>query len=273
MLGTRSSRSQSSSWVNERGAISPGERGRMPFGFSELGPSSPRRYFSSRWRFVSENGAACGTVYSGGTVKHDRQGSQSSQAEIVPPDQVPGLERQIGQPSQDGFKGDLALEPRQRSAEAKMRGPSERYVAVVLARDVQAVRIGETLRIAVGSAHYRNHRLALPDLSSAHFEICTGQPRGMLARALVAQEFFHRGRDQGRILSQLLQLVRIAEQAQHAVADQVCGRLLATHHGDDHVGDHLFFGQPGALDFGGHERVDQAVARAFALFADRGAEV
>ena len=76
----------------------------MRLGFPEVGPSSPRRYLSSRLRWASENGAASGILSSGrgwsdrirgGRLisKHDRQGSQTSQAEVVPPHQGLRLER------------------------------------------------------------------------------------------------------------------------------------------------------------------------------------
>jgi len=40
------------------------------------------------------------------------QGSQASQAEIVPPDQGLRLERQVRQTPQDGFKRNLTLKTR-----------------------------------------------------------------------------------------------------------------------------------------------------------------
>ncbi len=65
----------------------------------------------------------------------------------------------------------------------------------------------------------------------------------------------------------------MAQQTQHTVADQVRRCLLAAYHGNDHVGDHLFFSQPGAFDLSAHQRLNQAVARVFVLFADGGSEV
>ena len=65
----------------------------------------------------------------------------------------------------------------------------------------------------------------------------------------------------------------MAEQGEHAVADQVGGRLLAADHGHDRVGDHLVIGKSVTIDLGGPERVDQALGGLNPVSAYRLAEV
>ena len=72
---------------------------------------------------------------------------------------------------------------------------------------------------------------------------------------------------------QLLHLVAVAQQREHAVADQIGGRLLSSHHGHNRVGDHLLFAEPIPIDFRRHQRVDQPITWMLLVLADGGAEV
>ncbi len=94
-------------------------------------------------------------------------------------------------------------------------------------------------------------------------------PAGVLAGTLVAQQLFDGGLQDGVIGLQPLEGRRILEQREQAVADQVGGRLLSADHGDDGIGDYFFVGKPVAIDLGGHQRVNEALARTAAEFVNR----
>lgn len=76
-----------------------------------------------------------------------------------------------------------------------MGGPAEREMAIVLAREVEAIWVGETLGIAVASAHDGDNCLTLADGFATEFEIGWGKARSVLARAFKAQEFLDGGND------------------------------------------------------------------------------
>ena len=80
------------------------------------------------------------------------------------------------------------------------------------------------------------------------------------------------GRTSGSV-AQALQVGRVAQQGEHAVADQVRRGLQAADHRDDAVGHHLLVGEPVAVHLGGQERADQPVARVAPLLADGVVEV
>ena len=77
---------------------------------------------------------------------------------------------------EQGLEGDLALDPRERGAEAEVGRPPEGDVAVVLAGEVEPVGIREPFGVAVGRAHDRDHRLALADHAVAEDR----RPRGAI---------------------------------------------------------------------------------------------
>ena len=71
-----------------------------------------------------------------------------------------------------------------------MRAKSKGHVTIVLATDVQPIRIRKAFWISIGRTHHRDHSLPLADLPAADLEIFRRQASGMLAWTLVAQQFF-----------------------------------------------------------------------------------
>ena len=67
--------------------------------------------------------------------------------------------RRFGKRSNSSDQGHLGLQPGQRRADADVGAAAERHVRPVLAADVEAVRVVEHLRIAVGGAQREGHRL------------------------------------------------------------------------------------------------------------------
>jgi len=168
---------------------------------------------------------------------------------------------QVGEPPQQRREGDLALDPGQRRSEAEVRGPAEGEVTVVGPAEIEAVGVGKASGIAVGGPHHGDDGLAAADELVAEDDVLGRQASGVLAGTLVAQQLLDRGRDQRRVAPQALELVGMAQQRQHAVADQVRGRLLPPHHRDDAIGDHLVLGEPVTVHLGGEQGRHQTLAR------------
>jgi hypothetical protein len=92
------------------------------------------------------------------------QRCKTSQPEIFAPDKwCVRLQSQILGSSRQRFKCQLPFDSRQRGPETKVAGPAKRQVPVVRARDVEAIRIGEPIRIAIAGGHDRNYRLTFAD--------------------------------------------------------------------------------------------------------------
>src|SRR5438105_617447 len=130
-----------------------------------------------------------------------------------------------------------------------MGSPTERKMSIVRTSDIQTVRIRKSLWVAVASRHHCDYRLTLSYAPSAKNCVFRGQTCRMLAGAFVTQQFFNSCRNHGQIAAELFELVGVAQQGKDAVADEVCGGLLTSHHGYNAVRYHLFLGQTVALNF------------------------
>ena len=62
---------------------------------------------------------------------------------------------------------------------------------------------------------------------------------------------------------QLLQLVWMAQEGEQAIADQIGGRFLASHHGENGIGNNLLLAQAVAVHFGSDQGADEAFAGVF----------
>ena len=80
---------------------------------------------------------------------------------------------------------------------------------------------GETLGIAVGGADRGDHQRVPGDGLSSQLYFTLRDPGGTLHRAVVAQQLLDRARQQRWIFAQSIQLIRMLEQGEEPVADQV----------------------------------------------------
>src|SRR4030081_3839975 len=92
--------------------------------------------------------------------------------------------------------------------------------------EVQAVGVGELVRIAIGSTEERQHALALPDSVPAQVEVLRGHPRRQLDRAVPAQQLFDGRLDQLWLLAEEGELLPVPEERQGAGRDHVAGGLV-----------------------------------------------
>lgn len=123
--------------------------------------------------------------------------------------------------------GHLRLELGQRAAEAEVRAVAEAEVPVARAGQVEPVGVLEALGVPVGRGEEQVGQLALAQRPPADRDVLGGDPDDRLGRRVVAGEFLDGRADQHRVLAQPGQLVGVAQQGEHAVADQVGGGLVA----------------------------------------------
>jgi hypothetical protein len=161
---------------------------------------------------------------------------------------VPGWTRRgelhPAQPPSDRADGDLGLHPREVLPQAGVNSGAESQVTVVPTADVQPVRIGELDRVAVGGGDQDEDLLTAPDELVAERDVLECQPSEGLDRRVVAEELFDRAPDQLGVLPQPTEFVGMAEERQHAVADEPDRRLVAGHEEQDAGGEQLVHAQP-----------------------------
>ena len=101
--------------------------------------------------------------------------------------------REAGEKTSDG---DAAFEPGEVHADALMWAGAEGDVTVGVAGEVEAVRLLELSRIAVGSADAQRDPAFRGQRDAANVSRARADPVAELVRALEAQELLHRGLDQ-----------------------------------------------------------------------------
>src|SRR5579885_1864314 len=100
----------------------------------------------------------CGHLVLLSSETHGQSG-QAAQAKIFPPDNRPGLQAEIFEPRKKSRERDLPFHSGKRRAEAEMSAEAKCDMAIFLTTNIQAIRIGETLRIAICRAHDRIYGL------------------------------------------------------------------------------------------------------------------
>ena len=113
--------------------------------------------------------------------------------------------------------------------------------------DHETVGLAEHAGVAVGAADGHDDRRALRYHRAAEVHVLGRGPRGRLDRAVVAEQFLDRRGDQGRLLCEPLPVLRLAEQGDGAVPDQVDGRLEAGHEQEQRCADELGGAEPLAV--------------------------
>lgn len=117
---------------------------------------------------------------------------------------------------------------------------TEREVLVVRAGDVQRVGIREPFRVVVrGRVH---EHLAFRDEHPTDDAVFSGEAFSRcLHRTVVAQQSFDRRLDERGVVFQLLELIGVLQQRQHAVADEVDGGFVPSDQQQEHHGEQLAF--------------------------------
>ena len=149
------------------------------------------------------------------------QMAQPAQQKGVAPARRRVHEAQSGQAAKDRRNRDLRLQPRQWSADTVVNAAAEaQVVSGVGAADVEAVRLRETLRVAVGGAKQQHDAFAALRTLSTDPHVVLERARGALHRRVKTQDLLHGVVNQRWLVQHSLELARMAQQSKHAVADQ-----------------------------------------------------
>ena len=178
----------------------------------------------------------------------------------------------VREPVQQRGERDLAFEAREPGPQAEVGAAAERHDLRLLACDVEAVRLREDGRIAVARAEQDDDLFALRDRRLGDLDVRRRGSRRQLDRRVVAQQLLDGGLDGGAVLEQV-QLVAVAQEREHAVADEVLRRLVSGDEDQDAQAEQLLLRQLLVVLLGGDERGQEVVARFLAAVLDEGPEV
>ena len=145
-----------------------------------------------------------------------------------------------------------------------MTAVPEGDVAVLAARDVEVLGVGELHRIAVGCAQQQVDLVARRNLVALDLDRLAGTARGQLNGAVQAQHLLDRARDELGSRAQAHQLRRVPQQRLHSVPDQVRGGLVTRAQQQHRGRDHLFLGE-GVVQVTGHHQPRQQVVAGLPL--------
>src|SRR5262245_31489809 len=175
----------------------------------------------------------------GAASPRDVEPLRSAQAQRVAPLEAVPRGAQAGEAVEERADPDRRLDACEARAEAVVGAEGEREVVRDLAREIEAVRVAEALGVAVHRAEEEvDHRCARND-HARDLRVVEHHAVVHLHRAVVAQELLDGVRGELRALAQKPQLVRVAEERDLGVAEQVLGRLVARLEQEDAVRDEL----------------------------------
>src|SRR5688572_13722917 len=132
---------------------------------------------------------------------------------------------------------------------------------VFVASEIKSIGLGKLFWIAIRRSEPELDQISLPNLYPTESQVIRSQSRGHLGWTVVAEQLLDRLPDLCWIVPQSLQLIRVAQQGQEPVADQVCRRLMTADQ-EDHAGRQELGGAQGiALLFSDDEPADQILTR------------
>jgi hypothetical protein len=123
--------------------------------------------------------------------------------------------------------GHLRLHARKRHPGTGVNAGAEGEMPVRLPVDVEAIGIGELLRVAIGGADADVHVTSGLDRNAAQRRVLNGPTIAKLVRTFYTQKFLDRRLNRVRVIAQITHRVRMANQKIDGVADEV-GRRLVT---------------------------------------------
>ena len=154
-----------------------------------------------------------------------------------------------------------------------MDAEAKRDVTIVASGNVEAIGLREVRRIPIGRADRGDDHRPFGDRAAVDLDVRVGDARRPLHRTVVPQQLLHRAVNQRRIVSQPAELVRMAQEGQHPIADEVDGRLMPRDEEQDAGGEQLPFAQLVARFFGGDQQAQQIVLWMAAALGEKTAEV
>jgi hypothetical protein len=136
-------------------------------------------------------------------------------------------EFQTRQSRQKFRKDNPRFHSRQRGSETGMDTVPEGNMRIRIARDVESVRIAELPGIAICGADHRQHELPRWDDLAVHFRVASRRPHQPLERRAISQDFLDRRRQKVWHCAQAGELLRIFDETQNGVVDQIRRGFLA----------------------------------------------
>src|SRR5262249_24613457 len=161
-------------------------------------------------------------------VDVDHDVPRSAEYLVVPVRRRIDDESRVLHPANEVADRDLSLQPRERAAETDVDAAAVAEVLVVLAFEVDLVRVREAVWVAVARSIQHNDRRALWNGRSRNLDVFEGGAGGPeLDRRFETQELLDPRHDELGPAAQLLEGVVVPQQGEHAVGDQVDSRLMA----------------------------------------------
>lgn len=162
---------------------------------------------------------------------------------------------------QEGAHRDPGLQAGERGTQAEVDAVAEGDMAAGVAGDVEAVGVVEAEGVASGVGDHGEHDLAATgDHRAGDVDRVEGEAEGGgLQRSVVAQHLLDRAVDEGQIGAQRGELLRVGEQRQHAVGDEIAGGLVA---GDQQQLGHaqeFFVAEPVAVPVAHRDQIAQQI--------------
>ena len=149
-----------------------------------------------------------------------------------------------------------------------MDAETEGDLPALPARDIEAFRVRERLRVAVGGVQHQEDALARPDASAANLHVLGRDPGDGRGGRVEAQHFLHRRLRARRLPAQQVLLARMVDQAHQAVGEQAGGGLVAGEEQQDAVRHQVVVGEAGARGKLGDEIAGRAAAAVVQQFAE-----
>ncbi len=129
----------------------------------------------------------------------------------------------------------LRLKAGERRPQADMNAMAKSKRSILWPVQIEAVGFGKLRRIAVCRAQTHEDGLTCPDSLAPDLKILLRETCRSLNRAIIAQCFRDRRRDQARVVPQRLELVGMLKKRQHTVPNQMRCRLMTGNEQEDAV--------------------------------------
>src|SRR5215468_7613868 len=179
------------------------------------------------------------------SVPCNGQGYEGAEAQRGHVLQLLLLDRQMEgvKPLSQGLESLLPLQTGQGGAQAMMDAGPEGHMAVGIPLDVKLVRRVEDLRVPVGRGDDPSYHVAFVQRLAPHLYILVRYASDALDGGIIAQALLRCPyRPPRRVFLQQLPLVRMADEGQGTVADEVDGRFMACNQQQDSVSQHVLPG-------------------------------
>ena len=155
---------------------------------------------------------------------------------------------QVGMPSEQCIQGHAGFKSRKPGTKAEVNAVAKRQVLIGVTDDIKGFRIIKLARVPVGSTQERHHRGSPLDFHTTPFNIFS-RPVGFgtVNGALKPKHFFNRRVTERRVSFKFLQLIRMLQEGQHGIVDEMYGSFVTGKHQQKHHGNQFIFAELIAL--------------------------